>query len=306
MDLSVKIGGVTFKNPIWVASGTFGYGEEYKDFLNLNEVGAIITKTVTLEAREGNLPPRVAETPSGLLNSIGLENKGILHFKEEIYPPLKKLKTKVVVSIAGLKENEFLKCAEELTGKHSPDAIELNLSCPNVKHKEESSWLFSQDARATERIVSAVKKKVKCALIVKLTPNVTDIVRIAKAAESGGADAVSLVNTYSGMAVDAEEMKPLLGNVIGGLSGPAIKPLALKAVWEVYKSIKIPVIGIGGIMTGTDVAEFMLCGAKAVQIGTANCVDPDAHARILKEFKAYLKRKKIDKANKLVGKLRAA
>jgi dihydroorotate dehydrogenase (NAD+) catalytic subunit len=300
-----KIGKVTFKNPIWVASGTFGYGQEFEDFLNLNEVGAIVTKTVTLKKREGNLPPRIVETPSGMLNSIGLENKGIRHFKEEYLPFLKKLDTRIVVSIAGATKQEFVKCAEELTGKDAPDAIELNLSCPNVSHKGAREALFAQDARATEKIVSSVRKKTKCALIAKLTPNVTDVASIAKAAKAGGADAVSLVNTYFGMAVDLEKWQPALGNVVGGLSGPAIKPMALKAVWDVSRKVKIPVIGIGGIMTGLDAIEFMLCGASAVQVGTANFVDPDAHARILKEFKAYLKAKKIKKANEIVGKLKA-
>lgn len=305
MDLTTKIGKVVFKNPIWVASGTFGYGQEYEDFLNLNEVGAIVTKTITLEAREGNPPPRIIETPSGMLNSIGLENKGVSHFKEEYLPFLKKLNTRLVVSIAGSTKAEFVKCAEELTGKLKPDVLELNLSCPNVSHKGAKGLLFSQDAKITKSIISAVRKRAACALIAKLTPNVTDITAIARAAEAGGADAVSLVNTYFGMAVDLEQWKPALGNVTGGLSGPAIKPMALKAVWDVSRSVKVPVVGIGGIMTGLDAVEFMLCGASAVQVGTANFADPDAHARILGEFKEYLRSKKIDKANKLVGKLKA-
>jgi dihydroorotate dehydrogenase (NAD+) catalytic subunit len=304
MDLKVRIADMTFKNPIWTASGTFGYGQEFEDFLDLEQVGAVVTKTVTLQPREGNPPPRTVETPSGMLNSIGLENKGVSHFKKEYLPFLKKLGTRVVVSIAGATKEEFVKCCEELTGSTSPDAIELNLSCPNVEHKGAGTSLFSQDPEATEKIISAVRKKTKRALIAKLTPNVTDIAVIAKAAEAGGADAVSLVNTYYGMAVDIEEWKPVLGNVTGGLSGPAIKPMALKAVWDVSRKVKIPVIGIGGIMTGLDAAEFMLCGASAVQVGTVNFVDPDAHARILKEFKEYLKKKKIKKAQDLVGKLR--
>ena len=305
LDLKVKIGSVTFKNPIWVASGTFGYGEEYKEFLELEKIGAIVTKTITLNAREGNPPPRTVETPAGLLNSIGLENKGVFKFVTEQYPALQKLDTRIVVSIAGLTEDEFPECAEKLSRVCSPDAIELNLSCPNIKHKKAKCNLFAQDADATKRIVSSVKKKTKHPLIVKLTPNVTDIVPVAKAAEAGGADAVSLVNTYSGMAVDAETMKPLLGNVVGGLSGPAIKPLALKAVWDVYHGVTIPIVGIGGIMTGADAAEFMLCGASAVQAGTVNFVDPDAQKRILKEFKAYLRSQGIKRASELVGKLKA-
>jgi dihydroorotate dehydrogenase (NAD+) catalytic subunit len=303
MDLSVKIGKTIFKNPVWVASGTFGYGREFEDFMDLNEVGAVITKTVTLEAREGNPPPRLVETPSGLLNSIGLENKGIGHFKLEYYPFLRKLKTRIIVSIAGNGPKGFERCAEQFLDKDSPDAIELNLSCPNVTHAGTRHALIAQDPLATERTVKAVRKKVKCAVIAKLTPNVTDIAEIAEAAENGGADAVSLVNTYFAMAVDPFSMKPLLGNVTGGLSGPAIKPMALKAVWDVYNRVKVPVIGMGGIMNGLDVAEFMVSGASAVQIGTANLADPDSYKRILEEFKAYLKKRGKD-AKTVVGKLK--
>ncbi len=305
MDLSVKIGKTIFKNPVWVASGTFGYGREFEDFMDLNEVGAIITKTVTLDAREGNPPPRLVETPSGLLNSIGLENKGVGHFKREYYPFLRELKTRIIVSIAGHGPGEFERCAERFWGKDAPDAIELNLSCPNVTHGGTRRALVAQDALATERIVRGVRKKLKCALIAKLTPNVTDIAEMAEAAENGGADAVSLVNTYFGMAVDPFSMKPLLGNVTGGLSGPAIKPMALKAVWDVYNRVKVPVIGMGGIMNGLDVAEFMISGASAVQIGTANLVDPDSYKKILGEFKAYLKERRKNAAA-ITGKLKAA
>lgn len=304
MNLKVKIGDVTFKNPIWVASGTFGYGKEFEDFLSLREVGAIVTKTVTLRKREGNKPPRIAETASGLVNSIGLENKGIKHFLKEDYPFLKETGAQIVVSIAGSNKQEILECAEKLTEKETPDAIELNLSCPNVAHGGTKHSLIAQDARATESIVKMVKRKVKCPVIAKLTPNVTDITLVAKAAEEGGIDAVSLVNTYPAMAVDAEEMKPLIGNITGGLSGPAIKPMALKAVRDAYKKISIPIIGIGGIMTGLDAAEFILCGARAVQVGTANFVDPTSHNKILSEFKDYLKRKKIKDIKSLTGKLK--
>ncbi len=304
MDLKVKIGKTVFKNPIWVASGTFGNGEEFQEFVNLDNVGAVITKTVTLYEREGNPSPRLVETPSGLLNSIGLENKGIRKFKKEKLPYLKRLKTRTIASVAGEIEEEFVRCTQELTGMECPDAIELNLSCPNVAHKGGENRLFAQDPAVTERIVSAVRRKTTSTLIVKLTPNVTDISETAKAARAGGADAVSLVNTYLGMAVDAEAMKPCLGNVTGGVSGPAIKPMALKAVWDVYNNVDIPVIGIGGIMTGRDAAEFMLCGASAVQVGTVNLVEPTAHERILKEFVAYLRRKKIKRAGALVGKLK--
>ncbi len=300
MNLNIKIGTIQFNNPIWVASGTFGYADEFTDFLNLNDIGGIVTKTLTLKAREGNPPPRLVETASGLLNSIGLENKGAAVFKQEQYPFLKKLNTKVIISIAGESKEEFIECIKILSEQNFPDALELNLSCPNVAHDQTKYKLTAQDPILTEQIIAAVKQQTNIPIIAKLTPNVTDIASIAKAAETGGADAVSLVNTYIGMAVDAETQKPLLGNIIGGLSGPAIKPLALRAVWEIYKSISIPIIGIGGIMTGIDVAEFMLCGASAVQVGTVNLVDPDAYPKILQEFKDYLKRHNIKQLSELI------
>ncbi|MFH1395502.1 MAG: dihydroorotate dehydrogenase [Candidatus Omnitrophota bacterium] len=303
MDIKIKIGNEEFKNPIWTASGTFGYGKEFEDFFDIEKIGAIITKTVTVNAREGNAPPRVVETPSGLLNSIGLENKGADKFREENYPYLKKLKTKIIISIAGNNEKEFEQCIEKLSEKHFPNAFEINLSCPNVDHLGARYRLIAQDPRATEKIVKSVKKRSQQIVIAKLTPNVTDIAEIASAAENGGADAVSLVNTYMGIAVDAQEQTPVLGNIIGGLSGPAIKPMALKAVRDAYQKIKIPIIGIGGIMRGMDVVEFMLCGAKAVQVGTANFVNPDGYNLILKEFKDYLKRKNIKKLNSIIGKI---
>lgn len=306
INLKTKIGNVEFKNPIWVASGTFGSGEEFKEFFDINKIGAVVTKTVTLNKREGNLPPRVVETAAGLVNSIGLENKGVDFFKRTAYPFLKTLKTKVVISISGGTKDEFIECIKRLDEKDNdfPHAFELNLSCPNVTHTGTRYKLMAQDAEVVGEIVSLVKNETSKCVIAKLTPNVTDITEIAKAAEKAGADAVSLVNTYSAMAVDAEMMTPLLGNVYGGLSGPAIKPLALKAVWDVYNKVKIPIIGIGGIMTGLCAAEFMLCGASCVQVGTANLVDPDAPLRVLEEFEKYLSRKKIRNAGDLVGRLR--
>ncbi|MGD9109101.1 MAG: dihydroorotate dehydrogenase [Gammaproteobacteria bacterium] len=303
MNLETTIGKIKFKNPIWVASGTFRYGEEFADFLDLSKIGAIITKTVTLEPRKGNPPPRLVETAAGLLNSIGLENKGAANFKTKHFNRLKNIDTKIIVNIAGTSAEEFAECAEILAENNFPHAFELNLSCPNVQHKQSKYRLLAQDPNLTEQIVASVKKKVKQPIIVKLTPNVTDIAEIAYAAEQGGADAVSLVNTYIGMAVDVHAMKPLLGNIIGGLSGPAIKPLALRAVWEVYKKVSIPIIGIGGIMSGIDVAEFMLCGASAVQIGTANLLNPQAYDKISAEFFDYLQTKKITSLDQIVGKL---
>jgi dihydroorotate dehydrogenase (NAD+) catalytic subunit len=303
MNLQTKIGKITFKNPIWVASGTFRYGEELEEFVDLENIGAIVTKTVTLKPRPGNPPPRLVETPSGMFNSIGLENKSAAVFKQEHYARLKKLNTNVIISIGGASPEEFVECIRILSNKDFPSAFELNLSCPNVPHSKTKYRLTAQDPKLTEQIIVAVKKITKLPIIAKLSPNVTDIAEIAKAAQAGGADAISLVNCYLGIMVDAETMRPLIGNITGGLSGPAIKPLALRAVWEVYNVVSIPIIGIGGIMTGTDVAEFMLCGAKAVQIGTANLVDPDAHARILQEFKDYLSRKNINQLKDLIGKL---
>ena len=303
MNLETNIATVKFKNPIWVASGTFRYGEEFADFLDLSQIGAIVTKTVTLEPRKGNPPPRLVETAAGLLNSIGLENKGAKNFKANHFDRLKKIGTNVIVNIAGTSAEEFVECAEILAENDFPHAFELNLSCPNVAHGKCKYRLLAQDPNLTEQIVAAVKKKIKQPVIVKLTPNVTDIAEIAHAAEQGGADAISLVNTYMGMAVDAHAMKPLLGTITGGLSGPAIKPLALRAVWEVYKKVSIPIIGIGGIMNGTDVAEFMLCGAQAVQIGTANLLNPQAYDKISAEFNDYLQTKKITSVSQIVGKL---
>ncbi|MBU1656538.1 MAG: dihydroorotate dehydrogenase, partial [Candidatus Omnitrophica bacterium] len=239
-----------------------------------------------------------------LLNSIGLENKGVEWFKKEQMPFLKELGVGTIVSIAGETPEEFVECAGKLTGKNRPDAIEINLSCPNVFHKGARRRLFAQDPKITEKITKAVKKKIKCPVITKLTPNVTDIGEIARAAENGGADAISLVNTYFGMAVDAEEMRPVLGNVTGGVSGPAIKPMALAAVWSAYNEVSIPIIGIGGIMTGLDAAEFILAGASAIQVGTANFIDPGRCAGVLKELKEYLNRKKIKRIRDLVGKLK--
>lgn len=301
IDLSVKIGKVKFLNPVWVASGTFGCGNDFQDFLDISKVGAIVTKTVTLKERKGNPPPRVVETASGMLNAIGLENNGAKALKDECYSFLKKTGTRTVVSISGPGEKEFAECAKILSEKNFPDAFELNLSCPNISHGGKGRGLIAQDEKAVRRVIKEVKRQVPQPVIAKLTPNVTDIAGIAKAAEKAGADAVSLVNTYYAMAIDVDAMKPLLGNITGGLSGPAIKPMAIKAVYDVSRKVKIPVIGMGGIMTGRDVAEFMLAGASSVQVGTANLADPTSYRQILKEFKAYLKEHKVQKARDLTG-----
>ena len=301
IDLKTRIGETLFKNPIWVASGTFGSGEEFKEFVPLEEIGAIVTKTVTLKKREGNSTPRVIETTGGMVNSIGLENKGVKHFIQNILPETKKYKTNIIVSIAGKDKKEIREIAKEV-GKLDVQGIELNLSCPNVEHKTSKYKLMAQDPDVVREIIRAIRKIIKIPLFAKLTPNVTDISEIAKAAQDAGSDAVSLVNTFSAIVIDPYEMKPILGNKVGGLSGPAIKPMAIKAVWDVYGKIKIPIIGIGGIMTGLDVAEFMLAGASAVQVGTANLVDPTCYLEIKNEFINYLQKKKIKAAKDIVGK----
>ncbi|MBM3254339.1 MAG: dihydroorotate dehydrogenase, partial [Candidatus Omnitrophica bacterium] len=260
MDLSVKIGKLILKNPVLVASGTFGYGKEYKDLIGINKLGAFVTKTITLKPREGNLPPRIVETPSGILNSIGLENCGLEVFIKEKLPFLKTLKTAFVVSIAGYTKEEFSKLAKQLEDE-GVKAFELNISCPNIEYRK-GKLNFSQDAKSTYAVVKEVKKSTKLTVITKLSPNVTDISEIAKSAEEAGSDAMSLINTILGMAVDIDTKKPLLGNITGGLSGPAVKPVALRVVWEVYNSVKIPIIGMGGIMDANDAIEFIISGAS--------------------------------------------
>ena len=303
-DLNTKIGNIELKNPVILASGTCGFGEEIKGLIDLRKLGAIVTKTITLKKREGNPPPRVVETSSGLLNSIGLDNDGLKNFMLEKIPYLETLKIPVIVSIAGDTIEEFAKLAGETQKAPCVSGIEVNLSCPNVMHKGAKHHLLAQDPKAVKRIISILRKKTNQTLIAKLSPNVTSIKEIAKAAEFAGADAISLINTYPGMAIDISTMKPHLGNVTGGLSGPAIKPLALKCVWDVYNSVKIPVIGMGGIMGGHDAIEFILCGASAIQAGTVNFIDPQAPLKIVDDIKKYLEEKKISSIKKLVGKLK--
>lgn len=303
MNLKMKIREVTFNNPIWSASGTFGYGREFQMFFDLNELGAVVTKTVTLHPKIGNPPPRMVETPSGLLNSIGLENDGIESFIKNAYPFLKSLKTKVIISVAANNPKELVECIRILDEPSFPTAFEINLSCPNINHQQQKTCLISQDKVLVNDFITHARRYTDKLIIAKLTPNVTDIAEMAQAAEDAKADAVSLVNTYIGLAVNAQTMKPILGNIVGGLSGPAIKPLALHAVWKTCKKISIPIIGIGGIMNGIDVAEFMLCGASAVQVGTANFISPDRIMSVLKGFKQYLAQQKITVPDQLVGKL---
>ncbi len=300
-DLEVTIGKLKLKNPVMAASGTFG--DEYAGLADIKKLGAIVAKTVTLEPRIGNAPPRLVETPSGMLNSIGLENKGVEVFIEEKLPHLKKFKVPLIVSIAGDDEDEFKELAGRLNRISGVAGLELNLSCPNIRYgsREEA---IAQDEKATHSVVKAVRAKTGLTVIAKLSPNVTDIRKMARSAEDAGADAVSLVNTFLGMAVDIETRKPRLGNVTGGLSGPAIRPLALRMVWEAFKSVKIPVIGMGGIMTAADAIEFILCGATAVQIGTANFVDPDTASSVLTGLKEYMIRSKVTDIDRLRGGVR--
>ncbi|MDP3729986.1 MAG: dihydroorotate dehydrogenase [Candidatus Omnitrophota bacterium] len=301
MSLETRIGKLKLKNPVMAASGTFG--TEYGELIDINKLGAYIAKTITLNARIGNPPPRVCETPSGMLNSIGLENGGLDDFIKNKIPGLKKLKIPLIVSIAGDDAGEFKRLARGLSKVKKISALEVNLSCPNVKHGKRN-FLIAQDEEATYEIIEAVRASTALTIIAKLSPNVTDIKKIAKAAEKAGADALSLINTFVGMAVDIDTKGPILGNVTGGLSGPAIKPVALCMVRETYKSTRIPVIGIGGIMDYKDAVEFMLCGASAVQMGTANFVDPSASIGIIDGIKKYMTKNKIEEIRGLIGALK--
>lgn len=302
VNLSVEIGRLKLKNPVMAASGTFG--PEYGELIDINSIGAYLAKTITLNARAGNPPPRVAETASGMLNSIGLENGGLDDFINNKIARLKNIKIPVIASIAGDSKDEFSALAKKLSRVKKIAAIEVNLSCPNVKHGKRD-FLIAQDEDAAYETIEAVRKATGLTIIAKLSPNVTDITKIAHAAESAGADAVSLVNTFIGMAVDIETQRPVLGNITGGLSGPAIKPMALRMVREVYNKVRIPVIGIGGIMGYKDAVEFILCGATAVQVGTANFVNPKAGTEIIDGIKRYLLKNRISGVKNLIGALKA-
>ncbi|MFA5839814.1 MAG: dihydroorotate dehydrogenase [Candidatus Margulisiibacteriota bacterium] len=299
MGLETEIAGIKLKNPVMVASGTFGYGKEPAQFIDLNQLGAIVTKTITLEPREGNAPPRIVETPSGMLNSIGLQNKGIQDFVDNVIPFLAKIKTPVIVNIAGDSPEQYAKLAKILSQEPTVKGLELNISCPNVK---KGGMQFGIDPSATADLVKSVRKATKLPLIVKLSPNVTDITAIAKAAEQAGADAISLINTLLGMSIDINTHQFRLGAKTGGLSGPAIKPVAVRMVWQVAQVVKIPIIGIGGIMTGADAIEFFLAGASAIQIGTGNFVDPQTPIRVINEIKDYLTKRNISNLQSIIGK----
>ena len=299
-DLSVKIDKLELKNPVMTASGTFGNGVEFDDFFNVDMLGGIILKGTTLHHREGNDYPRMAETPSGMLNAVGLQNKGVDYFCNDIYPKIQKYSTNVVVNVNGSTIEEYIEVTERINELEDIDAIELNISCPNVK---EGGMAFGTSCPMAEQVTREVRKVYDKTLIVKLSPNVTNIAEIATGVENQGADAVSLVNTFLGMAIDAETRKPLLSTVTGGLSGPAIKPIALRMVWQVAQAVKIPVIGIGGIMDATDAIEFILAGASAVQVGTSNFVDPNASVKMIKGIDEYLERHKHKSINDIIGEL---
>ncbi|MFH0912942.1 MAG: dihydroorotate dehydrogenase [Candidatus Omnitrophota bacterium] len=301
-NLSVKIGKLKLKNPVLVASGTFGYADEFSGLTDLKKLGAIVTKTITVEARRGNAPPRTCETPAGMLNSIGLENPGMERFIQEKLSLLNKIGVPIIVSIASEDDpGEFIMLAKRLDKIKEVAAIELNISCPNMQKTK----LIAQDSSTTYAVVKGVRKVSKKTIITKLSPNVTDIVEIAKASQAAGADAVSLVNTFYGMGIDVNTKRPKLGNIIGGLSGPAIKPIALYMVREVYRKVKIPIIGMGGIMNTQDALEFIFAGASAVSIGTANFIKPAATIEIIQGLQNYLIKNKIKKVNSLVGSLKA-
>ncbi len=300
VSLKSSIGALELENPVMTASGTFGYGKEYADFLDLSQLGAIIVKGTTLNHREGNDYPRMFETASGMLNAVGLQNRGVEYFVRKIYPELKFIGCPIIVNVSGSSIEEYVMVSQIIdTLDHIP-AIELNISCPNVK---EGGMAFGVNAHSAEQVVSKVRKVYKKTLIVKLSPNVTDITEIAKAVEAAGADSVSLINTMLGMAIDSEKRQPELSTVIGGLSGPALKPVALRMVWQTAGAVKIPVIGIGGIRNTADAVEFLLAGASAVQIGTANFVDPTISIKIIEGIKNYLERHKIPSVRDLIGAL---
>lgn len=297
-DLKVNIKGLSLKNPVMTASGTFGYGEEFADFIDLNRLGTIIVKGTTINHREGNPYPRMVETPSGMLNAVGLQNKGVNYFIEHIYPRIKDLDTEIVVNVSGAKVEDYVAVCEMLDGMDKIHAIELNISCPNVK---QGGMAFGTTCAGASQVVKAARNAYGKTLIVKLSPNVTDISEIARAVEAEGADSVSLVNTFLGMAIDTETRRPYLSTITGGLSGPCIRPIAVRMVYQVAHSVKIPVIGLGGIMNGRDAIEFMLAGATAVQVGTANFVDPSVTMKIIDYMEEYLQRHNISSIREIIG-----
>lgn len=300
-NLKVNIGGgLVLDNPVMTASGTFGYGEEFADIIDLNRLGAIIVKGTTLNHREGNPYPRMAETPSGMLNAVGLQNKGVDYFINNIYPRIKDYQCKIIVNVSGASIDDYVAVCEKLMPLERVDGIEVNISCPNVK---QGGMAFGTTCEGAASVTAAVRKAYTKPMIIKLSPNVTDIALIAKAVESEGADAVSLTNTFLGMAIDVEKQAPILSTITGGLSGPCIRPIAVRMVWQVAKAVNIPVIGLGGIMNGRDALEFMLAGANAIEVGTANFINPAVTVEIVDYMTDYCKRHGIEDINDIVGKI---
>ena len=300
VQLNTKIGSLELKNPVMTASGTFGYGTEYADFMDISRLGAIIVKGTTLAPRQGNPYPRMAETPSGMLNAVGLQNTGVDYFVDHIYPEVRKIDTNIIVNVSGSCIDDYVQTASIINTLDDIPAIELNISCPNVK---QGGMAFGVKPESAAQVVSAVRKAYDKTLIVKLSPNVTDITEIARAVEGAGADSVSLINTMLGMAIDAEKRKPILSTITGGMSGPAVKPVALRMVWQTAKAVKIPVIGLGGICSATDAIEFLLAGASAVQIGTANFIDPSISEKVVDGIEEYLQRHKFNSVREIIGAL---
>ncbi len=300
VQLNTKIGSLELKNPVMTASGTFGYGTEYADFMDISRLGAIIVKGTTLNPRQGNPYPRMAETPSGMLNAVGLQNKGVDYFVDHIYPEIEKIQTNIIVNVSGSCIDDYVQTAGIINTLDDIPAIELNISCPNVK---QGGMAFGVNPESAAQVVAAVRKVYDKTLIVKLSPNVTDITEIARAVEGAGADSVSLINTMLGMAIDAEKRKPILSTITGGMSGPAVKPVALRMVWQTAKAVKIPVIGLGGICSATDAIEFLLAGASAVQIGTANFIDPSISEKVIDGIADYLERHGFSSIQEIIGAL---
>ncbi|MDE5416643.1 dihydroorotate dehydrogenase [Labilibaculum sp. DW002] len=300
VNLEVKLKDLVLKNPVMTASGTFGFGEEFADFIDLSQLGGILVKGTTRYHREGNPYPRMAETPSGMLNAVGLQNKGVENFCNDIYPRIKDYKTNVMVNVSGSLVEDCVETATMINELDHIPGIELNISCPNVK---EGGMAFGTSCASAEEVVREVRKVYKKHLMVKLSPNVTDITSIAKAVEGQGADSVSLINTLLGMAIDAETRKPLLSTVTGGLSGPAVKPVALRMVWQVFNAVNIPIVGLGGIMNAKDAIEFILAGSSAIQIGTANFIDPCVTEKVVKGIEEYMIRHQVDNVTDLIGAL---
>lgn len=297
-QLGVTIGNLQLSNPVLTASGTFGYGEEFSDFIDLDRLGGFIVKGTTLEPRQGNDYPRMVETPSGMLNAVGLQNKGVDYFIENIYPRLIKYSSEIIVNISGSSVDDYYKVAEKLNALPRINAIEVNISCPNVKT---GGMAFGTTTSGAASVTKAVREAFNKTVIVKLSPNVTDITEIARAVENEGADAVSLINTLMGMAIDVERQRPYLSTYTGGLSGAAVRPVAVRMVWQVHKAVNIPIIGLGGIMNGRDALEFILAGATAIEVGTANFINPAATVEIVEYIDDYCRRHNVNDINQLIG-----